>query len=232
MPIDYFLWVVRSKERLVVVDTGFDAEMARKRHRTLLREPSEGLALIGIDAKDVREVVITHMHNDHLGTTHRFPKAMFHIQDEEMSYATGRHMGTYAHRRPYEVDHVAEFVKLVYRERVVFHGGDESLDSGLQLCHIGGHTAGIQAVRVYTKRGWIVLASDAAPYYENVLCGRCFPTVYHPQQMVDGYARLHQLADSPEHIIPGHDPLVLCRYPPPTPSLSGIVAKLDEEPIH
>jgi hypothetical protein len=39
---------------------------------------------------------------------------------------------------------------------------------------------------------------------------------------------MRALADSPAHIIPGHDPLVLERYPAPRDSaLQGIVARLD-----
>ena len=45
--------------------------------------------------------------------------------------------------------------------------------------------------------------------------------------MVEGYARLRELAESPAHIIPGHDPLVLARYPEPAAQLRGIVARLD-----
>jgi hypothetical protein len=41
------------------------------------------------------------------------------------------------------------------------------------------------------------------------------------------YRRLRELADSPAHIIPGHDPLVLERYPAPSKALQGIVARLD-----
>ena len=33
------------------------------------------------------------------------------------------------------------------------------------------------------------------------------------------------------NVIPGHDPLVLRRYPPPTPALAGIVARVDVDPI-
>ena len=40
-------------------------------------------------------------------------------------------------------------------------------------------------------------------------------------------ALLRALADSPGHIIPGHDPLVLERYPAPSTNLGGIVARLD-----
>src|SRR5690606_25539503 len=43
MPMDYFVWVVRNAERTIVVDTGFTEPMARKRGRTHLRCPTEGL---------------------------------------------------------------------------------------------------------------------------------------------------------------------------------------------
>jgi hypothetical protein len=45
--------------------------------------------------------------------------------------------------------------------------------------------------------------------------------------MMEGYGRLRELADSPAHIIPGHDPLVLERYPAPSDGSRGIVARLD-----
>src|SRR5688572_2847577 len=73
MPMDYFVWLVRSEKRLFVVDTGFTREMATKRKRTYLRTPQEGLALLGINASDVRDVILTHLHYDHVGTFHAFP---------------------------------------------------------------------------------------------------------------------------------------------------------------
>ena len=38
------------------------------------------------------------------------------------------------------------------------------------------------------------------------------------------------VAPSPDHIVPGHDPLVMQRYPAPRPELAGIVARLDVAP--
>jgi glyoxylase-like metal-dependent hydrolase (beta-lactamase superfamily II) len=46
-------------------------------------------------------------------------------------------------------------------------------------------------------------------------------------EMVDGYRRLRELAASPAHVIPGHDPLVLQRYPAPSPDVEGIIVRLD-----
>jgi glyoxylase-like metal-dependent hydrolase (beta-lactamase superfamily II) len=83
----------------------------------------------------------------------------------------------------------------------------------VQLLLIGGHTAGLQALRVHTGRGWVVLASDASHYYENMERARPFPIVYNVADMLAGHRRLAAAADSLEHIVPGHDPEVLKRYP-------------------
>jgi hypothetical protein len=48
--------------------------------------------------------------------------------------------------------------------------------------------------------------------------------------MLAGHRRAYALAESPRHVIPGHDPLVLERYPPPSRGLEGIVARLDVDP--
>jgi glyoxylase-like metal-dependent hydrolase (beta-lactamase superfamily II) len=51
--------------------------------------------------------------------------------------------------------------------------------------------------------------------------------VYNVGDMVEGWRKAQRLADSPAHLIPGHDPLVLARYPAPAKGLEGIVARLD-----
>jgi glyoxylase-like metal-dependent hydrolase (beta-lactamase superfamily II) len=86
---------------------------------------------------------------------------------------------------------------------------------------------GLQIVRVATRRGWVVLASDASHYYANMEQSRPFPIVYNVGDMVEGWHRAQALADSAAHVIPGHDPLVLERYPAPAKALEGIVARLD-----
>jgi glyoxylase-like metal-dependent hydrolase (beta-lactamase superfamily II) len=86
---------------------------------------------------------------------------------------------------------------------------------------------GLQAVRVATRRGWLVLASDASHFYANMEQTRPFPIVFSVADMVAGYERLRALAASPSHIIPGHDPLVMQRYPAPSKALEGIVVRLD-----
>ena len=227
MPLDYFVWLIRGAGREIVVDTGFSAAMAAKRQRNHIRCPTEGLRLLGCDAKSVKDVVITHLHYDHVGNFDLFPAAMLHLQDLEMNYATGRHMGRPVFSGAYEVEDVVGMVRRVYAGRVRFHDGDGEIAPGVSVHLIGGHTMGLQAVRVATRRGSVVLASDASHFYANMEQTRPFPIVFSVADMVEGYGRLRELAESPEHIIPGHDPQVLARYPAPAEALKGIVARLD-----
>src|SRR5690606_18086581 len=107
MPLDYFVWVVVGKQRTFVVDTGFDAAMGAKRGRQITRVPAEGLKALGIEADKVEDVIVTHMHYDHAGNHHLFPKARYHVQDLEMAYCTGRCMCHAALTHPYEADDVS-----------------------------------------------------------------------------------------------------------------------------
>ena len=227
MPMDYFVWLVRGAGLEVVVDTGFGAAAAARRQRQLLRPVDRALALLEVDAASVRDVVITHLHYDHVGSFDLFPQATFHLQDLEMQYATGRNMRHEALRHAFEVEDVVGMVRNVYARRVRFHAGDAQLFPGVSVHLIGGHTMGLQVVRVATRRGYVVLASDASHYYANMDEGRPFPIVYNVGDMMDGWRKVRDLADSPSHVIPGHDPLVLERYPAPSKELEGIVARLD-----
>src|SRR5258705_4644166 len=87
--MDYFVWLARNALRTFVIDTGFNEGAASRRRREFLRSPVDGLKLLGVDASEVEDVVITHLHYDHVGNFDLFPKACFHLQDRVMSYATG-----------------------------------------------------------------------------------------------------------------------------------------------
>ncbi len=213
MPMDYFVWIIKSDDKVVMVDTGFNEAAAKARGREFLRCPVGALAVLGLNAEQIQDVILTHLHYDHAGNIDLLPNATFHIQEKELHYACGRHMCHQVLRHAYEVEDVVDLVRRVYLDRVKFHDERATLAAGIELCKIGGHTQGLQSVRVHTQRGWVVLASDASHYYENMMRASPFPIVFNVGEMLDGFDKLRALADSPEHIIPGHDPEVRRLYP-------------------
>lgn len=223
MPLDYFVWVIVDGSRTFVVDTGFDEEGAAKRGRVITRPVAEGLKAIGIDPASVEDVIVTHMHYDHAGNRELFPRARYHLQDREMGYCTGRCMCHPALSLPFEVKDVTRMVGRVFEGRVRFHDGDSTLTPGLSLHRVGGHTNGLQVVRIHTRAGWLVLASDASHLYANMDQQRPFPVVYNVGDMLEGYARVQALADRPALVVPGHDPEVLQRFAAVSRAHEGIV---------
>jgi len=230
MPLDYFVWAIKGGGKVFILDTGFDGDTAQRRRREFLGDPGERLRMIGIDPARVEEVVISHMHYDHAGNHTLFPNARYHVQDREMVFCTGRWMGHATMRATFDAEDVATMVHRLFAGRVQCHDGDEEIAPGLSVHLMGGHTMGLQILRVWTRRGWVVLASDATHLYANMERGRPFPVVYNVGDALEAFNRLRRLASSPAHIIPGHDPLVLQRYPPAGPGLEGVAVRLDMEP--
>lgn len=213
MPVDYSLWIVRNAHRTILVDTGFAARAAAERGRRLDFDPIDGLARLGIDPDALEDIILTHLHFDHAGNIDRFAKARFHIQDAEVGFATGRCMCEAFMRRPFDVEDVVTLVRHTYAERVRFHDGDTELLPGLSLHLLPGHSKGVQAVRVMTPRGPVVLASDVTHFYANLL--RRAPSILTVSFDVtlESYRKLMCLAGGVDRIVPGHDPKVRALYP-------------------
>ena len=230
MPLDYYILAIRGGGKLRILDTGFDAQMAKRRRRDLVADPGERLRAIGIDAAKVDDVIISHMHYDHCGNGALFPNARFHLQDTEMEYVTGRCMCHHQINHAFEADDVSRMVHRVFAGRVQFHDGTDELAPGVTVHKIGGHTKGLQCVRVATERGPVVLASDATHFYAHIDSRRVFRVLYNQGDMLEGYNTLERLAGERERVIPGHDPLVLERYPAASSGTEGWAVRVDLPP--
>ena len=212
-PMDYFMWVLRREGQTILVDSGYDEAEAQARGRPIRMAPHAALAPFGIAPEDIDTLIVTHLHYDHAGGLHLFPNAHLHMQAAEMEYATGPCMCHDTVRIPFTGAHVCESVMRLYSGKLSFAQGDAEIADGVTVHRIGGHSRGLQAVRVRTASGWMVLASDAAHFYENLTARKPFPIVADLPDMLDGFARLEALASASGLVIPGHDPLVRTRFP-------------------
>jgi len=212
MALDFFVWLILGPGGGVLVDTGFSAVSALARGRRYIVAPIESLRRLGYAPERLRDVVITHLHYDHAGNIGEFPAATAWVQQRELRYATGDCMCDPKQNHFFSTDDIATLIKRLYQGNVRLIDGFHALREGIELHRVGGHTDGLQVVRVHTARGWLVLASDALHYGENLALQNPFPAIYSLEDMLAGYARIRELADGEDLIVPGHDPAVCTRF--------------------
>jgi glyoxylase-like metal-dependent hydrolase (beta-lactamase superfamily II) len=229
MPIDYFNWVITNEQRTFVVDTGFDEPTAKRRGREMLKPVGLGLKAVGVDPDTVSDVIITHMHYDHAGNSDLLPRARYHLQACEMAFATGPCMCHHLLRHPFEEEDVVSMVRKVFAGRVEFYDGEATVAPGITVHKVGGHSRGLQVLRVNTERGPVVLAGDATHYYEHIETNRAFAVFENLSALLEGYRTVRRLAPSMKHVVPGHDPEIFNRYPA-VENMEGWAVRLDLPP--
>lgn len=99
-----YVWVIEHPEGILVVDTGipFDANKPRyfppfmpliQRAAVFDILPEEQIdrkmQTLGLEPKDVRWVVLTHLHQDHDGGLHHFPNSEIIVSRVEWNFASG-----------------------------------------------------------------------------------------------------------------------------------------------
>jgi glyoxylase-like metal-dependent hydrolase (beta-lactamase superfamily II) len=211
--LDYFFWIVRRPDETILVDTGFDPEVGRRRGRTCLIEPADAMAQLGVGPETVSRVVLTHLHYDHTGNLGRFPDAELLVPARELDFWLGplARRAQFAHA--VEASELGHVLAAVDTGRVRRLEGGEEIADGVRVVFLGGHSPGQIALGIDAQAGWTVLASGAMHFYEELERDRPFGVLANLAEMYEGYDTLRELAGPGSHLVPGHDAEVMTRYP-------------------
>lgn len=117
-PVPIYAWVIENNEGVIVVDTGDTARTSESGYfprwqpyyRLAVRfhvKPEEEIGVqlkqMGIAPKDVKKVILTHLHTDHAGGLHHFPESQVYVNMPEYKRSLGfpgKVIGYLPHRAP------------------------------------------------------------------------------------------------------------------------------------
>jgi glyoxylase-like metal-dependent hydrolase (beta-lactamase superfamily II) len=209
----YYFWLLRGGGRTILVDTGFDPDVARRRGRTCLCAPVEALSRLGVEPAAVSAIVITHLHYDHIGNLGRFPDAELVVPRKELDFWTGPYADRLHFGSQVERAEIARLEEARSAGRVRETERTEELFDGITAHTVGGHSPGQQMLVVTAAGSKVVLASDAAHFYEELELERPFSVIADLQEMYQAYDLLREWACEPGTVlVPGHDPAVQDRF--------------------
>lgn len=207
------IWLARRPDgRVVLMDAGFyrDKFLQRWKPSDFLR-PSEAVRLAGVKPEDVTDIIVSHVHWDHMDGADLFPNARIWIQRDEYAHHVDDD-GRVLDRAVDSLDAVMlASLKRAGRVQLV-EGDDQEIMPGIRVYTGGKHTYASQFATMQTPDGMIVLASDNAYLYENLDQRRPIAQTLDSLANLRAQDRMKVLASSPRLIVPGHDSEVFTRF--------------------
>lgn len=221
--IAMMVWLIKSPDgRNVLVDAGFYRDAFVKQwHPTDFSTPAQAVERAGVKPEDVTDIIISHIHWDHLDGVDLFPKARVWIQREEFEH----HVDSAGNVKNRAIDSVdAKVLAQLAREaRVTLVDGDaKEIIPGISVYTGGKHTFASEFATVHTQEGTVVLASDNVYLYENLATHRPIAQTLDSVSNLRTQDRMKTLASDPRLIVPGHDPEVFVRFPQPGNGIARI----------
>jgi glyoxylase-like metal-dependent hydrolase (beta-lactamase superfamily II) len=214
LDMDYNFWVLRTGDTVILVDTGYDIGEHDWLGEISVTPPPTGLGLVGIDPLDVDIVITSHFHYDHIGYLGLFTNAQVVSGQAEYDYwftkwrsgALEGEFTTEANLRPVERAETEGRLRLISEPTEIF--------PGVTVYPVGGHCPGELVTLVESGNGPLILASDAAHFYEQIENEWPFFAFTDLSEMKDALGFLNALAaERQATIIPGHDGRVRERFP-------------------
>lgn len=196
----------------VLVETGINPEGLRdpveaageraSAMKLILKEEDDirsRLKEIGLEPREVRTVILSHLHWDHVGGCKFFPQATFVVQRAEYRFAL---YPDSAFKKPY-VRHLFEGIS-----NIDLREGDGEVVPGVWVISSPGHTPGHQSVLVsLPESGKMLLAFDAIDARANVELEMPGGVPWNAALAIDSIRRLVQLAKRENAtLLPGHEP--------------------------
>jgi glyoxylase-like metal-dependent hydrolase (beta-lactamase superfamily II) len=212
-------WLLRSETHTLMVDAGPGSRSRAPHCYTECDADTDDLlqyelARAGVDPDSIELVILTHLHNDHVGGARLFRNARFHVQELELKEA----VWPVPFQRPiYETNQRGKTPPWTdILDRMIVADGDADVLPGIRVLQLPGHTAGSQGVLVSTTDGPYLIAGDLIPLYDNWPGdgGEPIPNGNHTDLRAYD-ASFRRIAALGAKVLPAHEPRIFdfAQYP-------------------
>jgi glyoxylase-like metal-dependent hydrolase (beta-lactamase superfamily II) len=221
LDLHFMYWLLkRSDGHNILIDVGYLEDSPKSLSYSLsvvdYIRPDLALLKVGLEATEIDDIIISHMHWDHVDVIDLFPHAHVWIQKKEYEYYTGVAWQSDNTPRGVDARDVVKFVKLNTSGRLSLIDGDgQEIIEGITVYTGGRHSYASQFIGVETGDETVVLASDSLLAYGSM--GYTVPDFLTFDSEADAKAqqRMRMIASADKWIIPGHDGEVFARFPNP-----------------
>lgn len=210
----FMYWVLKSKERVILVDAGFTSDAGFDTNAIRFTPPDHLLPSIDVRRQDITDIIITHPHWDHLGGIDLYPQAMVWMQEADYNELLENEKDPGA--RGFDERDIVNVRERKAKGTITLLKGlrDQDILPGITVFIAGSkHTAGSQFVRANNGRQAVIIASDNCKYYRNLTHMLSSPATTDQKAYIRNLKVMKQwAAGDPDLVIPGHDPLVFTRF--------------------
>jgi glyoxylase-like metal-dependent hydrolase (beta-lactamase superfamily II) len=207
--------LLKGNGRQVLIDSGFYRQKFIDRWKVRdFRTPAAAAEAAGVKPEAITDIIISHVHWDHVDGVDLFPNATVWIQREEYRYYTGEAWQSGATHGGIDEEDMRVLLNINMRGHLRFvDGDDQEIIPGIR-CYTGGrHTWASQFVSARLATGTAVFTSDNVYLYENLEKHVPIAQTLDAVSNLKAQDRIKALASNPRLIVPGHDPAVFTRFP-------------------
>lgn len=213
---NYYLWCIKriDNKETILVDVGVAPDLANNLKLPNYINPVEMLSRINVKAKEVKRVILSHLHFDHDNGVSLFPNATFYVQEEEYLFWVKNPLASRPPFKAYTDEAGKEYLKsLEGTTRLTLLKGDQEILPGVECLLTPGHSIANQSVAIQTIKGTAILGVDCAHFFKNYQDDWPSTFIIDLVAWMKTYDKLRAKVSSMDLLFPGHDPAMFDNYP-------------------
>lgn len=159
------LWLITKGARRILIDTGSGQALSAM-------FPDVGkldalMAAEGLNKADITDIILTHMHADHIGgllgpDAGGFKNAKIHVSEIEWNFWSNPELSNLVPEENVPIVKLVQSIAAPIADRVTTHAANADLGDGLTLVPLHGHTPGHCGVRISSPdAGDFFIVADA-----------------------------------------------------------------------